>query len=145
MEILIFKDKKGNIISEAEFVKGDDNYDFEFCGSFEHNPEADKLHQMGRMNGQTGNFDEAIKCFKQAHEIQPEWPYPIYDMAFSYCYKGEFDTALKLFKQVDRLVPKGYFDSKEAIYSLEGEKTGIFPTGIFMYYMQLKLYPDLTY
>jgi hypothetical protein len=40
--------------------------------------------------------------------------------------------------QVDRLVPEGFFTAKTAIWSLEREKTGVFPKGTYLAYLQIE-------
>ncbi len=105
---------------------------------------AKQLHEEGRVLGLAGDFDSAILKFEEAINIQPDWGYPVYDMAFSYLFKGEDDLALRFFKKTDELEPDGFFETKEAIYALEGETEGRFPKGIYMYYKQITMRPGLT-
>ncbi len=47
-------------------------------------PEAAKsLHQKGREAGGRGNYAEALTLLTKAAELAPDWPYPIYDRAFT--------------------------------------------------------------
>lgn len=105
---------------------------------------AQQLHQEARVLGQTGKYDLSISKLQEAMEIQPTWAYPVYDLAFTYLLKGEDDNALKFYKKTDELEPKGFFTTKTAIYSLEGEKLGIFPKGLYLTYMQIEWTDDIN-
>lgn len=105
---------------------------------------AEQLHQEARALGQTGKYDLSISKLQEAMKIQPTWAYPVYDLAFTYLLKGEDDNALKFYKKTDELEPKGFFTTKTAIYSLEGEKLGIFPKGLYLTYMQIEWTDDIN-
>ncbi|HEX6426784.1 MAG TPA: hypothetical protein VF008_03820 [Niastella sp.] len=107
-------------------------------------PKAKSLHNEARVLGQSGNYDSSIAKLEQAIAIQPDWAYPVYDMAFTYLLKGDFDSALRFYKKTDELEPKGFFTSKTALYALEGEHAGIFPKGLYMYYMQIEWTEDVN-
>ncbi|KAA2220693.1 hypothetical protein [Chryseobacterium sediminis] len=93
---------------------------------------AEQLHQEARALGQTGKYDLSISKLQEAMKIQPTWAYPVYDLA------------LKFYKKTDELEPKGFFTTKTAIYSLEGEKLGIFPKGLYLTYMQIEWTDDIN-
>ncbi|KAA2240935.1 hypothetical protein F0L74_24540 [Chitinophaga agrisoli] len=99
---------------------------------------AKQLHDEARALGGSGKYDEAIKKLEEAMKMEPTWPYPVYDLAFTYLLKGDPAKALEYYQQTDRLEPKGFFTAKTAIYSLEGEKTGKFPAGLYMAYIQIE-------
>src|SRR5690242_12774480 len=50
--------------------------------------EAMKIHAQGRVSGESGNLQEALKQFQQARELAPEWPQPVYDTALTYLLMG---------------------------------------------------------
>lgn len=103
---------------------------------------AKQLHIEARELGQAGNYDLSIAKLEQAIAIQPGWAYPYYDLAFTYLLKGDFDNALTFYQKTDELEPKGFFTTKTALYTLEGEQTGKFPKGLYCYYLQLEWTED---
>lgn len=44
--------------------------------------------------------EQAIEKLKQAHEIAPEWLYPIIGLAMLHLFQGDFHNALKYFELV---------------------------------------------
>jgi len=101
-------------------------------------PEAKALHDAARSLGQSGKYDEAIAKLQQAMALQPDWAYPVYDLAFTYLLKGDAENALKYYRKTDALEPKGFFTTKTAVYALEGEEHGKFPKGMYMAYLQIE-------
>lgn len=102
------------------------------------NPRAQNLHQEARELGQAGKYDLSVAKLEEAIKIQPDWAYPNYDLAYTYLLQGDFENALKFYKKTDELEPKGFFTTKTALYSLEGERAGKFPKGIYIAYMQIE-------
>lgn len=102
------------------------------------NEQATTLHLEAREAGQAGNYDLAIQKLNEAMVIEPNWAYPVYDLAFTYLLKGDFANALKYYKQTDELEPAGFFTTKTAVYTLEGELNGLFPEGLYTFYMQIE-------
>jgi tetratricopeptide (TPR) repeat protein len=144
MTKIIFQDKNGNVITEEEIDSSKGTVDYQVVIEGEIDPVARQFHEEGRELGLSMDFDGAIRKFKEAVSVQSDWEYPYYDMAFTYVYKQEFDTALSLFRKADLLYPKGFLMTKEAIYALEGEQSGKFPKGLYLYYKQIELRPGLT-
>lgn len=141
---IISYDKKSNTFTETDIEEPTMPVNDQVTLAGGMDARAKQLHEEGRALGTTGDFDAAILKFEEAIHIQPDWGYPVYDMAFSYIFKGEDDLALRFFKKTDELEPDGFFETKEAIYALEGEKDGRFPKGIYMYYKQITMRPGLT-
>ncbi len=101
-------------------------------------PQAQALHQRARVKGQSGDYDGAIALLGEAIVAQPNWPYPHYDMAFTYLLKGDSANALSKYQDVARLAPKGFFTTKTAVWCLEKEKQGTFPAGTYLAYVSLE-------
>ena len=141
-ESIIFKDSSGNVLWEADLANTTGQVNYEMTGNKTINLEAKSLHEEARTLGQAGNYDAAIAKLEQAMQIQPDWAYPVYDLAFTYLLKQDFDKALTFYKKTDELEPKGFFTAKTAIYTLEGEKTGKFPQGLYSVYMQIEWADD---
>jgi tetratricopeptide (TPR) repeat protein len=100
------------------------------------------LHNEARALGQAGNYDLSIEKLKQAIEIQPNWAYPAYDLAYTYLLKGDFENALEFYTKTNEIEPKGFFTAKTAQYTLQGEKSGEFPQGLYLAYIQIEWTDD---
>lgn len=117
-----------------------------FGGSSE-NPEenqkkAEALHQKGREEAGKGNYEAGIKLFKEAQTLAPQWPYPPYDLAYTYLLQGDHKNALKYYLQTDQLSPNGFFTCKTALWSLEKEAKGIYPKGLYLLYIEIEWAPS---
>jgi tetratricopeptide (TPR) repeat protein len=142
---IIFKDSLGHVLSKSDLLNvttGQVNY--EIMGNQNIDPNASKLHQEARELGQSGKYDLSISKLEQAIKIQPTWAYPFYDLGYTYLLKGDFDNALKFYKKTNELEPKGFFTAKTALYSLEGEKLGKFPKGLYSMYLQIEWTDDVA-
>lgn len=102
------------------------------------NEQANQLHLEAREAGQAGDYQTAIAKLQEAMRIEPRWAYPVYDLAFTYLLVGDFTSALNYYRETDALEPDGFFTTKTAIYTLEGEQQGLFPEGLYTFYMQIE-------
>lgn len=141
---IVFKDSSGNILSENDLANATGNVNYEIKTDQQVNPKAQSLHNEARSFGQSGKYDVAINKLVQVIQIQPDWAYPYYDLAFTYLLKGDYENALKYYIQTDSLVPKGFFTAKTAIYALEGERTAEFPKGLYLSYLQIEWTNDVN-
>ena len=141
---LVFKDSLGHSLNKTDLANTTGKVNYEIMGTQNIDPKAQALHQEARELGQTGKYDLSIAKLEQAIRIQPTWAYPTYDLAYTYLLKGDFDNALKFYKKTDELEPKGFFTAKTALYSLEGERTGRFPKGLYAIYMQIEWTDDIN-
>lgn len=139
---IIFKDASGHQISRKEILDANGPVNYEITTNQNIDPAAKKLHDEARALGQEGKYDLTIAKLEQAIKIQPSWPYPSYDLAYTYLLKGDFANALKLYRKTDALAPKGFFTTKTALYALEGEQSGIFPRGLYTAYLQIEWAKD---
>jgi tetratricopeptide (TPR) repeat protein len=136
---LIFKDKAGRVLrkSDLESVSGDSYWQI---GS--ESQEATKLFEMGRAAVQKGDLEAALGFFKKASDLDPSWPYPVYEAAFTYLLRQDFEKAYELYKQVDAMAPRGFFTAKVAVHTLGRELGGELPPGLYLYYVHLKWEKD---
>lgn len=141
---LVFTDISGNILTEADLANVTGNVNYEVNSDQYVDPKAQSLHNEARSLGQSGKYDLAINKLEQAIQIQPNWAYPIYDLAFTYLLKGDYGNALKYYKQTDSVSPKGFFTAKTAIYALEGEHLGEFHNGLYLSYLQIEWTDDVN-
>ncbi|MFX1507568.1 MAG: tetratricopeptide repeat protein [Promethearchaeota archaeon] len=139
---IIFKDGQGNIIEREDLLNITGNVNYEIIGTENISQKAIELHQKARVYGQSGNYDKAIELLEEAQRIAPKWPYPLYDLAFTYLLKEDFRNALLNYEKVDKLAPKGFFTSKVALYTLKKEMSGELPQGMYLSYLQLEWIDD---
>ncbi|OQP65873.1 hypothetical protein A3860_14865 [Niastella vici] len=137
-EDIIFKDNSGHSLSKSDLANVTGQVNYEIVSNQTIDATAKALHKEAREFGQAGRYDLSIAKLEQAVKIQPTWAYPTYDLAYTYLLKGDFDNALKFYKKTDELEPKGFFTTKTALYSLEGEQSGKFPKGLYTAYMQIE-------
>ena len=138
-----FTDSKGNAISKEELSKATGTFNYEIYGIENVSDQAKLLHNVARQLGQSGKYTEAIEKLREAHKVAPKWPYPVYDMAYTYLLQGDFDNALRYYKLTDELAPRGFYTSKTALHTLEKEKTGEFQKGLYKSYLSLEWIQDI--
>lgn len=128
--------KKSKDITDVS--KHDGKVSFEVTGGKPVPREAELLHQQARAKGEAGDYDASLALLGRAASIAPGWPYPPYDMAFTYLLKGDAEKALQKYVEADKLEPGGFFTVKTAIWSLQKEQKGDFPKGTYMAYLSLE-------
>ncbi|MCE3226576.1 MAG: hypothetical protein K0S32_1127 [Bacteroidetes bacterium] len=128
---IIFKDSAGHSISRSDLANITGKVNYEIMDDKTISRQAQQLHEEARALGQTGKYDLSIAKLEEAIKLQPDWAYPVYDLAFTHLLKGNNDKALTYYKKTDEMEPRGFFTAKTAVYSLEGEKTGKFPKGLY--------------
>lgn len=137
---IIFEDEQGNRIMREDLAyvtKG--HVDFSLIGREQIPFEAIELHQKARQEGQQyGNYDKAIELLKKTCLMADHWPYPPYDLAFTYLLQKNYEEALKYYKLTNQLEPRGFFTAKTAIYALEGELEERFPAGLYLAYLKIE-------
>ncbi|EAY27522.1 tetratricopeptide repeat protein [Microscilla marina] len=137
---VIFEDEQGNRITREDLAyvtKG--HVDFALIGREQIPFEAIELHQKARQEGQQyGNYDKAIELLKKTCLMADHWPYPVYDLAFTYLLQKNYEQALQYYRLTDELEPRGFFTAKTAIYALEGELDGRFPPGLYLTYLKIE-------
>jgi len=141
---VLFSDSLGNTLSKKDLLNVTGKVNYEIIGIQNIDSKARMLHQEARKLGQVGKYDMSIVKLREAIKIQPDWAYLTYDLAYTYLLKGDFDNALLFYKKTDELEPNGFFTAKTAIYSLEGEKIGKFPKGLYISYLQIEWSDNLT-
>lgn len=103
---------------------------------------AKKLHEQGRAAGAQGHFDRAIELLGQAHAAAPDWPYPVYDMAFTYLLADRPTDAAQMYAEVDRMMPGGFFTCKTSLHTLRRELAGELPPGFSRSFATLEWMTD---
>ncbi len=137
-----FTDDSGNSISREELAKSTGRFNYEIFGVENVSSLAKTLHNQARHYGQTGAYQKAIEILLQANKEAPKWPYPVYDLAFTYLLQGDWDNALKYYIMTDSLAPRGFFTSKTALHTLERERKGELKAGLYNMYVSLEWIND---
>ena len=104
--------------------------------------DAQTLHQQGRQAGEQGDYALALQFFEKAHNADPAWPYPLYDMAFTYLLQSDFEKAHEYYKKVDELSPRGFYTVKTALWTLAREQSGEYAKGLYTAYIKLEWIPE---
>ncbi len=104
-------------------------------------PEAVELHERGRALCADGDVPAGLEFLYRAHQRVPSWPYPPYDMAYSYLLAGELEQAERWYAVVERLAPRGFFTAKTSLATIRRERRGGLPEGFSRAYASLEWLP----
>ena len=138
---VVFRDSDGRTLLPEELPGGTGRCTWEIRDARPAHPDAQRLHEEGRAAGQKGDHDTAIALFTKAAELDPSWPYPVYDRAFARLLKHEFDAALADYRKTLELSPLGYFVAAAAADMLTREAAGEFPAGLYAAFAMLEHMP----
>ncbi|WP_179005729.1 tetratricopeptide repeat protein [Winogradskyella forsetii] len=139
-----FTDSNGNKISKEELENSTGTFNYEIYGIEGVSDLAKSLHNQARQFGQTGDYKNAIEKLTQANKEAPNWPYPLYDLAYTYLLQDDYENALKYYQLTDKIAPKGFYTSKKALHTLEREKTGDLQKGLYKSYLSLEWIDNQT-
>ncbi|TPN86902.1 tetratricopeptide repeat protein [Aquimarina algicola] len=133
-----FTDKQGNKISKEELASSTGTFNYAIYGIEGVSRSAIVLHEEARQFGQKGDYKNAIQKLELANKEAPKWAYPLYDLAYTYLLQEDYENALKYYRLTDEVAPKGFYTSKTALHTLEREKTGELPKGLYRSYLSLE-------
>lgn len=139
---IVFRDGAGRELTEADLAGAGGSVRWEVVGGEAVPDEARALHQQGRAAGGAGDEARALALFDQAQALAPQWPYPLYDAAFTYLLKGDSAKALELYERVDQLAPHGFFTCKTSLDTLRRERDGRLPAGFAKSFAMLEWMSD---
>jgi tetratricopeptide (TPR) repeat protein len=139
---IVFTDKAGRTLTQRDLQTATGEFSWEIRSEKPVPQQARAAHDEGRAAGQKGDYAAAIKHFEHAARLAPDWPYPIYDAAFTYLLQGNSDKALTSYEHVDALAPRGFFTAKTAIHYLRKEKRQEIPAGTYLAYLSLEWTDD---
>ena len=74
--------------------------------------------------------------------LAPQWPYPVYDMAFTYLLMKDYENARRCYRKSVSLAPRGFFTAITALDTLERELKGNLPVGTYLAYLSLEWTDD---
>jgi tetratricopeptide (TPR) repeat protein len=137
----VFRDSEGRTLLPEELPGPTGRCTWQIRGAGSVHPDAQQLHEEGRAAGQKGDHDTAIALFAKAAQLDPSWPYPVYDRAFAHLLKHEYDAALADYRKTLELSPSGYFVAVTAADMLTREAAGEFPPGLYAAFAMLEDMP----
>jgi tetratricopeptide (TPR) repeat protein len=137
---VIYTKESGEKTKDITSLEGKVSYEVLGGGSIP--PGAKRLHEQARKKGQAGDYNEAIALLNKAIALAPDWAYPRYDLAYTYLLKAEHVKAIQEYQRVDELEPRGFFTTKTALWTLQREQSGQFPTGTYSAYLSLEWMPE---
>lgn len=138
----MFRDATGRELTTADLAGFTGRVHWEVIGAEAVPPEAAQLHGRAQQAGENGDYEEALRLLDQARRLAPNWPYPVYDAAFTYLLQGDAVRAEQHYAEVDRLAPRGFFTCKTSLDGLRRELAGDLPPGFCKAYASLEWVRD---
>jgi tetratricopeptide (TPR) repeat protein len=139
---VVFHNEAGQAVSIADLHRTAGRIRYEIRGNEPIPRAAEELHQKARQCGGEGEFEQAIALLEQAIEKAPHWPYPMYDLAYTYLLMKNTDRALEYYRKTVELAPRGFFTAITALHTLERERRGELPSGLYLAYVSLEHIDD---
>jgi tetratricopeptide (TPR) repeat protein len=115
---------------------------YEIIGTGKVSSAAESLHQQAREAGGRGEYEKAIALLEQASELAPEWPYPVYDRAYTHLLMADLDGAITYYRKTLELSPRGFFAAITALDTLIREQRGELPVGTYLRCVTLEWMAD---
>jgi tetratricopeptide (TPR) repeat protein len=115
---------------------------YEIIGKGTVSSRAEALHQQAREAGGRGEYEKAIALLERASELAPDWPYPVYDRAFTHLLMADLDGAITYYGKTLELSPRGFFAAITALHTLTREQNGDLPVGTYLAYVSLEWMKD---
>ena len=88
--------------------------------------EAEVLHQQGRRAGAAGEYDKALALLQRASSLAPNWPYPVYDMAYTFLLIHDTANATRCYRKTVDWLPGDSSPLSPPSIPLSGSKEEIF-------------------
>ncbi|NLY00137.1 MAG: tetratricopeptide repeat protein [Rhodopirellula sp.] len=139
---VVFRADDGRELTFADLADATGTFEYKIVGAGQIPPEANSLHQKGRQLGASGDYDGAIRALAEAQLFAPDWPYPTYDMAFTYLLMKDFAKAREYYRKTVEMSPRGFFTAITALDALDREACGDLPEGTYAAYIALEWVSD---
>jgi tetratricopeptide (TPR) repeat protein len=140
-EAIQLRTMDGKLLTAKDLENLTGRFQWELIGHEQTTADAERLHQRAREAGGKGDYDSALKDLTEAQRLSPRWPYPTYDMAWTYLLQGDPEKAEQYYAKVVELAPRGYFSAITALDCLRKEKEGKFPRGLYKNFVMLEWIP----
>jgi thioredoxin-like negative regulator of GroEL len=136
--VVVFRAADGRTLTRADLRGLTGTFQYQILGEDNVPAEAESLHKQARQAGGAGDYKKAITLLERASNLAPEWPYPVYDMAFTYLLMKDAENARKHYRKVVELAPRGFFTAITALDALDREAKGDLPAGTYLAYLSLE-------
>lgn len=140
--VIIFRGADGRALTLEELQGTNGQVRWEVVGAANVPAEAKRLHEQAREAGGRGQYTQAIALLTKASELAPQWPYPIYDRAYTHLLMNQVDAARADYQRTVDLAPRGFFTAIMALDTLVREQRGDLPSGIYAAYVSLESMND---
>src|SRR5689334_19402334 len=97
---IVFRDAAGRELTRDDLHGLSSTGRWELIGAESVPAEASRLHIQAREAGGRGDYPQALNLLEEAHRLAPDWPYPVYDTAFTYLLQGDSAKAEKQYAEV---------------------------------------------
>ena len=139
---VVFRSEDGRELTADDLAGATGIFEYEIVSTNDIPDKANELHQKARQLGAAGEYEKAIELLSRAQSLAPDWPYPTYDMAFTYLLMQDFTKARECYEMTVKLSPRGFFTALTALDALNREATGDLPEGTYAAYMSLEWIND---
>ena len=136
--VIVFRSADGRTLTMNDLRGVTGKFRWEVLGKEDVPAEAELLHQQARQAGQAGDYSKAVILLQRASNLAPRWPYPVYDMAYTFLLMKDSDDARKYYGKTVELAPRGFFTAITALHTLEREQKGDLPDGTYLAYLSLE-------
>lgn len=102
--------------------------------------DADTWGTLGAINGQLGDFEEAINCFRRSLAIKPGQVKVLFNLAQAFLYKKRLQDAVVVYREVIRLLPNCVDAHRNLGVALQSQQK--LDEAITCYRRVLQLQPD---
>lgn len=140
--MVIFRDSQGRTLSLDDLRGVSGTFSYEVIGNSAVPAEAAELHRQARRAGAAGDYKNAIELLERAAKSAPNWPYPVYDRAFTHLLMDDVENARKYYRRTVELSPRGFFTAITAADTLDRESNGELPAGTYHAYLALEWLDD---
>jgi tetratricopeptide (TPR) repeat protein len=139
---VVFRDTAGRELTTDDLQGVSGKVGWEVIGAGAIPAEASRLHTEAREAGGRGDYPHALNLLEKAHRLAPDWPYPVYDTAFTYLLQGDSAKAEEHYAEVDRMAPRGFFTAKTSLDCLRRERAGVLFPGFCKAFASLEWMDD---
>jgi tetratricopeptide (TPR) repeat protein len=142
--MIIFRAADGRVLTLDDLRGLTGTVRYEVIGRDNVPAEAEALHQRAREAGSVEDYPKAVTLLEQASRLAPQWPYPVYDLAFTFLLMKDTENARKYYRKTVELAPRGFFTALTALDTLVREERGELPAGTYLTYLSLEWLPNLA-
>ncbi len=140
--MVVFRAADGRTLTMADLSGLSGTFQYEILGKSNVPAEAESLHKQARQAAGAGDYKKAITLLERSSSLAPAWPYPVYDMAFTYLLMKDAESARKHYRKTVELAPRGFFTAITALEALDREAKGDLPAGTYLAYLSLEWMND---